>query len=137
MSVQLATTNPLPSFFSLRALGDKILRMTLLWLGLGIVVGVLSSPPEEGPVRIIAGAIAGMIVFPFIGAVLGLIGGQWRETLLGGIAGLVLGFSLGAACGVPDLLATANVGLVGGALVGATFVSYLSILRKGLATLSQ
>ena len=120
----------------MRGVMDKVLRMTLLWLGFGIVVGVISAPPEGGIIGMIAGAVAGMILFPFLGAFLGLIGGQWRETLLGGIAGLAMGFSLGVAGGLQPL-PVANVGLVGGALVGATFVSYVGYLRKGLALLSR
>ena len=123
--------------FSLRALRDKVVCMTLLWLSFGVVVGILAAPPERGIVGMLAGAIAGMIVFPFLGAFLGLIGGQWRETLLGGISGLILGFTLGVASGVPDLQPVANLGIVGGALVGATFFSYLGYVRKGLALLTQ
>ena len=136
MHEQTATTE-LPAFFSLRAVRDKVLRMTLLWFGLGIVVGILSAPPERGIVGMVAGAIAGIIVLPFMGVFLGLIGGQWRETLLGGLAGLILSFGIGVASGVPELRPVANVGLVGGALVGATFFSYVSYLRKALAALSQ
>lgn len=136
MSERTATTE-LPAFFSLRAVQDKVLRMTLLWLGIGIAVGILSAPPERGIVGMIAGAIAGIIVMPFMGAFLGLIGGQWRETLLGGLAGLILGFGLGIASGVPELRPAANVGLVGGAIVGATFFSYVGYLRKAIAALSR
>ena len=136
MAEQLATTDHLP-FFTLRAVRDKVVSMTVLWVGFGIMVGIFSSPPDGGVIRMISGAVAGVIIFPFIGVFLGLIGGQWQPTLAGGVAGLILSLSLGLASGIPELLPTANVGLVSGALVGATFFSYVGIVRKGLAALSQ
>jgi hypothetical protein len=132
---QQDTAEPAASFFSLQAIGINVARMTLLWLALGIMVGMLSSPFDEGIVRIVAGIIAGMIICPLIGAFLGLIGAQWRETLMGAIAGLGLGFCLGVASGVAEVRPLANVSMVGGALVGATFLTYLTYARKFLAAI--
>jgi hypothetical protein len=132
-----STTDRLTPFFSLRAVGANVLRMTLLWLAFGPVVGVLSSPLEEGFARIVAGVIAGMIVCLPFGVFLGLIGGQWRESLVGGVAGLTLGVGVGVASGVSELMAAGNVGLVGGALVGATIFTYLGYAWKALAALRK
>src|SRR5205823_2792183 len=98
----------------------RVMPMTLLWLALGALVGVLGAPPERGILGMVASAIGGMIVLPFMGAVLGLIGGKWRETLVGGVAGLILGAGVGVATAQPEFLSVANVGLLGGAMVGAT-----------------
>ena len=106
--------------------------MTLLWLGFGVFVGVLSAPPGGGALAIVSGAIAGMIVLPFMGAFLGLIGGNWRETLLGGITGLIVGAYVDLMNGQLELLSIAKVGLVGGAIIGATFFSFANHLRKRL-----
>src|SRR5262249_12588316 len=66
----------------------QIASMVLLWLGLGALVGSLSAPPDGGMVGFVAGALAGMIVLPIFGAVFGLLGGRWWETLLGAACGL-------------------------------------------------
>jgi hypothetical protein len=123
--------------FSLRAWGCGVMHMTALWLGFGAVVGTLTAPPEGGIVRIIAGTVAGMIVLPLMGTFLGMIGGKWRETFWGGVAGLFLGAIVGIASGQTAWLHIANVGLIGGGLVGATFFSFLSHLRRGLAVFNQ
>jgi hypothetical protein len=115
----------------------RIMPMTLLWLGFGVLVGVLSAPPAGGALAIVSGAIAGMIVLPFMGAFLGLIGGNWRETLLAGVAGLVVGALVDLVNGQLDLLNTAKVGLVGGAIIGATFFSFVNHWRKTLALLTR
>jgi hypothetical protein len=121
--------------YSLREWGCGVLHMTLLWLGFGAVVGTLTAPPEGGIVRVIAGTVAGMIVLPFMGAFLGMIGGKWRETFWGGVAGLLLGAIVGIATGQTAWLHIANVGLIGGGLVGATFFSFLSHVRRVVAVI--
>jgi hypothetical protein len=77
-----------------------------------------------------------IVCLPF-GVFLGLIGGQWRESLVGGVAGLTLGVGVGVASGVSELMAAGNVGLVGGALVGATIFTYLGYAWKALAALRK
>jgi hypothetical protein len=132
-------TAPSTSVLSLRSRLADAFRMTLLWLGLGFLVGALSAPPERGIVAILAGAIAGMIVLPLIGAVLGFLGGKWRETLVGGVAGLMLGTLAGLFAGgnPSDVRAFANMALVSGALVGATLVPLYTQIRKGLGAFSR
>src|SRR5215831_8574991 len=95
MAHQSAHTPTVPAIFSLRSVAIATLQMSLLWLGFGIVVGAVSALPDGDVVRIISGIIAGMIVFPVIGALLGVMGGRWRETLVGGVAGLIFAGGLG------------------------------------------
>jgi hypothetical protein len=118
--------------FTWRSIAVAVMQMCLLWLGFGIVVGAASALPDGDAIRIISGIIAGMIILPVFGALLGLLGGRWRETLAGGIAGAIVGFSVGAATGQTEILALANVGLVGGAIVGATFLSFANHFRRAL-----
>jgi hypothetical protein len=115
---------------SLRSVAVAVLQMSLLWLGFGIVVGAASALPDGDAIRIVSGIIAGMIVLPVIGALLGLIGGRWRETLIGGGAGLIVALGLGLATGQSALFAVTNVGLVSGAIVGATFLSFINHFRR-------
>jgi hypothetical protein len=119
-----------PSVLSWRSTALAVLQMSLLWLAFGVVVGAVSALPDGDAIGIVSGIIAGMIVLPVVGALLGLIGGRWRETLVGGVAGLILAFSLGLATGQSELLAVTNVGLVGGAIVGATFLSFINHFRR-------
>jgi hypothetical protein len=137
MAEQDVTIDRITPFFSLRSMGANVLRMTLLWLAFGPVVGVLSSPLEEGIIRIVAGMIAGVIVCVPCGVLMGLIGGQWRESLVGGVAGLTLGLSVGMVTGFSELMAAGNVGLVGGAMVGATVFTYLGYAWKAVAALRK
>jgi hypothetical protein len=137
MAEQDVTIDPITPCFSLRSMGVNVLRMTLLWLAFGPVVGVLSSPLEEGFTRMVAGVIAGVIVCVPFGVLLGLIGGQWRESLVGGMAGLTLGLSVGMASGFSQLMAAGNVGLVGGAMVGATVFTYLDYAWKAVAAVRK
>ena len=59
-----------PGVSPLRTAVRRIVGMALLWLGFGIVVGYLTAP-DQTPIGIAAGVIAGMIVLPPLGAVLG------------------------------------------------------------------
>jgi hypothetical protein len=101
----------------------QIASMVLLWLGLGALVGSLSAPPDGGMVGFVAGALAGMIVLPIFGAVFGLLGGRWWETLLG------------AACGLPTAIV---VTFLGGSTRIAPFISlYLLLGAFAGATVPQ
>jgi hypothetical protein len=111
--------------------------MGLLWLGFGVIVGALSAPPGSEMTGLISGAIAGMIVMPFIGALLGLMGGKWQQTLFGGVFGLSLGTVLGLSNPSSELQVVASTSLVCGALVGATFLPWLGQVRKSFAFLGR
>src|SRR5262245_12432236 len=93
--------------------------MVCFWLGLGAFVGILSAPPNGGPIGFVAGAVAGMIVLPWFGAPLGLLGGRWQESLLGSGCGLLSGILVAYFNGSPQRASTASLFLLFGAIVGA------------------
>ena len=117
----------------------QIASMVLLWLGLGALVGSLSAPPDGGMVGFVAGALAGMIVLPILGAVFGLLGGRWRETLLGAACGLtsaiLIAFLGGSTTMVPNVSLYLLLGAFAGATVPQTCRLYLWIARHTLSQL--
>jgi hypothetical protein len=94
--------------------------MALLWTAFGAVFGAGITPPGLGTVGAVSFAIAGIIVLAPIGIVLGFLGGQWKDTLLGGAVGMTAGAIVGVLASEGDLLYQANFGLLLGSLVSAT-----------------
>jgi hypothetical protein len=108
--------------------------MVLVWLLLGVLMGPGTRPAEEGIIGAIAGAIAGVMLLPWLGIVLALMGGRPRETLVGGLWGFLVGAATAVALGQGGVLSRASAGLVAGGLTGATF---LPLWRALLATWLQ
>ena len=102
-------------------LGKRVRAMAGVWLLFGVVVGAGSQPTEGGMLGVVAGIIAGVLVLPWLGVVLGLMGGRARETLLGGLPALLVGAAAGLAVGQADVVRWAGACLVFGGLAGATF----------------
>ena len=104
--------------------------MVGIWLFFGVMVGISINKPDAGIVGYTAGAIAGMIVLAPIGFLLGMIGGRWNESLFGAAVGQLVGFGVGLAGQwmEPNLLAT--IGLIYGALLGATAACGYSLVRS-------
>jgi hypothetical protein len=68
----------------------------------------------------LAGALAGMIVLPVLGALLGILGGRWMETLMGTACGLVSGIAFAFFSGSSRLAPSVSLNLLVGACAGAT-----------------
>jgi len=100
--------------------GKRVRRMMLVWLLFGAAIGP-GSAPDAGAVGLISGILAGMLLLPWLGLVLGLIGGQARQALLGGAWGFAVGLAVALAADEGDVLRKANVALIAGGLIGATF----------------
>jgi hypothetical protein len=100
----------------------RVFSMALVWMVFGIVIGADRYFDGAGLIEVAANVVAGILVMPFIGALLGLIGGQWKEAVLGGVIGLATGALGGALDGGNDVLLKAHVCLLTGAMVGATFL---------------
>jgi hypothetical protein len=95
-------------------------KMMLLWAFFGTCIGAGCGPSDAGMVGIIAGMIAGVIIMPWLGLVLGLLGAEVRCTLIGGVQGTIVGLLAGVACGVTPIAYVVHSGLIGGALAGGT-----------------
>jgi hypothetical protein len=110
--------------------------MSLVWLGFALYVGATSMLPGADVIGLVSGAIAGVIVLVPIGVVLGLLGGRWKETCIGGVSGLTIGGLAGLLTGQANALLVANTGLVGGALLGATFSTLFHRVRAVVLALA-
>src|SRR5262245_48238850 len=84
-AVPVSLPIPLPP---LRVVVKRVLAMMALWMGFGTVVG--SSLMPGNPVGILSGVIAGAIVLPWIGMFLGLMGGLVKDSLVGGVNGMLV-----------------------------------------------
>jgi hypothetical protein len=102
------------------ALGRRLLDMTILWTLFGAIIGAGTGPDRRGTLDLVSFAIAGMIVLAPLGMVLGLIGGKWKEALIGAGIGLAAGAMLGGLGREDDLVAGANIGLIMGGIFGTT-----------------
>lgn len=128
---ELPATQPHPR---LPSRGKAVLAMTLLWLVIGAFVGSGCIPGERSLIGIISGALAGMLIMPHLGVVLGLVGASSWETLLGGVSGLVFGPIGSLVWGEPMRLFHANLGLLVGAFIGATFLGMLRFVKRRVYT---
>lgn len=123
MSSETRDVAPHPSGGAVRAALRRLPRMVVVWGVIGSAVGVLTAQ-TPGPIGIIAGVIAGVIVLAPVGAVLALAGGRARDSLIGAGAGLALAYGLaglGAAPSTP--VSVVPFGILAGALIGATVVT--------------
>ena len=108
----------------------RVARMMAAWLALGAIVGIGTGTMAGGQAAmILSNALAGMILFPPVGLLLGLIGGRARESFIGAAVGAILGTALGMIVGPAGVLNTATHALLVGALAGATFRPYLTLVR--------
>jgi hypothetical protein len=110
--------------------------MALLWAGFGLVVGVSTTPLDRGTLAMVSGALAGLIVLPPLGVVLGLLGGQVKETQAGALLGLCCLGGAGWLIGSANVLYLANLGLLTGAMAGATVFGLLRTARQVAAVLT-
>lgn len=105
----------------------RVVQMTAAWLFLGALVGIGTGATSGGSLAaIVSSVLAGMILFPPVGLLLGLIGGRPKETLLGAAAGAIVGALLGAVAGPIEITTHA---LLVGALGGATLRPYLMLAK--------
>jgi hypothetical protein len=124
--------SPPRSLAATPGLGKRVLAMVGVWLLFGVVVGAGSQPGKASMIGVIAGIIAGVMVLPWLGLVLGLMGGRAQETLIGGLWALLVGAAAGLASGAADVLHWASACLVAGGLTGATFPVLYRVLRACL-----
>lgn len=106
--------------------------MVGVWLFVGVAVGIGISKPNAGPIGYFAGALAGMIVLAPIGFALGAIGGRWNESLIGAAVGQVVGLCVGFAGNWMEPKMLSAIGLIYGALLGATAIGLFYRLPRWL-----
>jgi hypothetical protein len=117
-------SNPAP----LPRLVQRALGMAGVWMLFGIVVG--SGSLWGNLLSTISGAIAGALILPWLGMVLGLLGGSVKDCLVGALAGAFFAgcFSMFRNGGIDAY--NFNFGLLVGAMVGATFVLLIALKQR-------
>jgi hypothetical protein len=110
------------------SLGHRVLSLSLTWLCLGAVIGVVSARGTGGSIETVSMMIGGMIMLPIPGIFLGVIGGDARGSVAG-VAGALLGCwsaKLGGAVAIqPPVVST--IAIMGG-LLGATIFLFVRFL---------
>lgn len=120
-------------------LWQRIGEMALLWLAIGCFVGIGTAPRLTDVIGVISGIIAGTIVLVPVGVLQGLMGGRARTSVWGGTAGVLIGSLTAWIGGTGTWHTTASVGLLGGAMIGATipiFYLYLNRIRRAVLALT-
>jgi hypothetical protein len=116
-------------------LRQRVGSMAAVWLLFGAMVGACSRPPGAGLLGLVSFMLAGMLLLPFLGALLGALGGRSREALIGGAWGLTWGVILARGGQDPDVGAKAAVTLLVGGIAGATLFPVLGeVWRRLLGT---
>jgi hypothetical protein len=102
--------------------------MSVVWAALGAVMGASVGMEGGGIIGAIAGMMAGIVEFAMLGAIFAVVGGRPEETILGAVGGLLGGLTVGITVGQDSVVLLANLGLLVGAIVGATLRPYLRLL---------
>lgn len=107
------------------SLGCRVLSLSLAWLFLGAVTGVINGQETGSGIAIVCMMIGGMIVLTIPGIFLGLIGGDARGSMVGAAGGLLGCWyaTLGGSVAIQPLTMSTIV-IVGG-LLGATAFLFL------------
>lgn len=116
-----------------RAIKNAV-KMSILWAGLGMVVGCLTLPVNGNGTLLTANILAGIIVLTPLGALLGFFGAGRREVLICALGGAMLSYVGASAVAHADLAKAAAIGLVFGGAVGATFVTTFFRLPSFIAS---
>src|SRR5947207_1986947 len=106
-------------------LGRRVLRMSLTWLLLGAVIGIVDGLGKGQGIEILCMMIGGMIVLPIAGVFLGLIGGDARGSVAGAAGGLLGCWSAKVTGVVAIQPQCMSLIVIFGALVGATGFVFL------------
>lgn len=106
----------------------RVRRMATAWMALGAVMGAGLGIDDGGGTGVIAFMIAGMIEMAALGAVFGLIGGGPEESIVGASWGLIVGLATGLIVGHARIILVADLGLIIGAIAGATIRPYFRLI---------
>jgi len=112
------------------SLGRRIRLMSLTWLIVGAVVGLIDGLEKERVSALIASMLGGMIVLPVLGVFLGLIGGDLKGTIAGAGGGIIACLLVGpGGLGTSTALLSTFMVIFGG-LIGATFFPYVRMALR-------
>ena len=110
------------------ALGRRVLQMSLAWLFLGAVNGVVNGLPTGSLVGMISMMIGGMLTLPVLGLFLGLISADCKGSVAGAAGGL-LGCGLANLAGAGAIQqSNVSVIMILCALLGATCFQFARFL---------
>jgi hypothetical protein len=123
------TSNPTPC--------GRILRMSTVWATLGVVIGTSIGIQAGGMTGAIVAMMVGMVELAVLGVTFAIVGGTPEETMLGGVAGLLVGLSACAAGGQAPIVLVTNFGLLVGAILGATLRAYVRLLSLPIILLGR
>jgi hypothetical protein len=113
-----------------------ILPMAGLWLVIGVLIGI-GCQPLEGIVTIVSGALAGALLLPWLGILLGVLGGGVAESALGAMTGGFAGIFASVIKGEVSFVHQANIGIFIGGVMGANFATVLAWRAKAKLTASD
>ena len=72
-----------------RSIGHRVLRLSLTWLFIGALIGLVGIERQGGDIEIVCMMIGGMIVLAIPGVLLGVIGADARGSIIGVSCGLL------------------------------------------------
>lgn len=111
------------------SVGRRTLDMSLTWLIVGAMIGAIGGLRTGRLVELASGVLGGMIVLPIAGVLLGLIGGDVKGSVVGAVGGLMGCWLAKPTGGISIDAVSVEVVVVFGALVGATCLLYLQLVR--------
>lgn len=110
------------------SLGHRVLRLSLTWLVIGALIGVVGVERQGGSIEMVCMMIGGMIVLTIPGMLLGVIGADARGSIIGvsfGLLGCWLA-QLGGAMAMQRQVM--GVVVIFSGLLGATCFLFVRIL---------
>ncbi len=102
-----------------QSLGRRLIRLSLTWLSIGAVIGVINARGTGTGIELVSMMIGGMIALVIPGILLGVIGGDARGSVIG-VAGGLLGYWLATRGGVAMQPPVLGVIMIFSGLLGAT-----------------
>lgn len=121
-SADATRPDTIPTQPAFRNMLRRLVGMLAVWVGIGVVLGLLAGH-GTGLIALAASLTAGIIVMVPVGVLLTLVGGRRDESLSGGVIGLIGGAAVGVIARQTDPRQFAVLGMVCGALLGATVIA--------------
>jgi hypothetical protein len=111
--------------------------MSTVWATLGAVIGTSVGIQGGALIDAILAMMTGIVELAVLGVAFAIAGGTPGETMLGGVAGLLVGLAACAVGGQAPVVLVTNFGLLVGAILGATLRAYLRLLSLPVILLGR